>query len=105
MRLLTPEIQSSLPGLYTTERSPLPDRIAHAKLFAPWTNWTWYLLEYDPEDRLCFGYVIGHEREFGVFSLSELEALKGPGGLRIERDLHFRTRPLAQIADLILPKL
>ena len=38
--------------------------------------------------------------ELGSFSLAELAALRLPFGLRIERDLYFRTdRPLSMWAD------
>lgn len=62
----------------------------------PWTNWTWYASEYDPVERLCFGVVLGHERELGYFSIDELEAIRGPGGLTIERDLYWKAKPLKE---------
>jgi len=46
---------------------------------------------------LFFGYVIGHEEEWGYFLLSELESVRGPGGLTIERDLYFKPGPFSQI--------
>jgi hypothetical protein len=91
--LLPPEIAAKLPRLYSQEEKG-EDAIAHLKLFTPWTSWTWWASEYDPEDRLFFGVVEGHEREYGYFSLDELEALRGPGGLRIERDLHWQPKAL-----------
>jgi hypothetical protein len=39
---------------------------------------------------------VGHERELGYFSISELEEIRGPGGHRIERDLYWRPRPLRE---------
>ena len=32
----------------------------------------------------------GHEVEIGSFSLSQLQGIRGPWGLKIERDLHFK---------------
>jgi hypothetical protein len=93
--LIPPEIAAQLPPLYANEGQS-EEAVAHLKLFTPWTNWTWYASEYDPEERLCFGVVIGHERELGYFSIAELEAIRGPGGLRIERDLHWTPRPLKE---------
>lgn len=60
------------------------------------SSWTWYVVEYDPEQRICFALVIGHEREFGYFSLEELEQTRGPMGLPLERDLHFDPKPVAE---------
>ena len=56
-----------------------------AGLAALCTYWTWYGSEYDSKERIFFGVVVGHEREYGNFSLDELEAIRGPGGLTIER--------------------
>ena len=53
------------------------------------------IVEYDPDDRLCFGLVIGHDREMGYFSIEELEQVRGPMRLRVERDLYFEPKPLS----------
>ena len=37
--------------------------------------------------------------EMGYFSLSELETVRGPWGLSIERDLWFEPRPLSQLPE------
>jgi len=93
--LMPSEIAAQLPPLYANDGQS-EDAIAHLKLFTPWTSWTWYASEYDPAERLCFGVVVGHERELGYFSLVELEEIRGPAGLRIERDLHWKPRPLKE---------
>jgi len=87
MKLLTKAIERSLPPLYATENVPAEAKILAVKFFAPWTNWTWYGVEYDPAQRLFFGYVEGLEKEWGYFSLDELESVTGPVGLKIERDM------------------
>ncbi|QDU70159.1 JAB domain-containing protein [Engelhardtia mirabilis] len=92
--LLPDELRAALPRLYATEHTA--DPIVHAKLFTPWAGWTWFITEFDGDDTL-FGLVSGHEVELGYISLAELEALEGPGGLRVERDLHFASRPLSQV--------
>ena len=95
-RALVPdEIARQLPPLYSQEEQG-EHAIAVVKFFTPWTSWTWYASEYDPEKRLCFGVVVGHEREFGYFSLDELEEIRGPGGLIIERDLYWKPKPLKE---------
>lgn len=83
MKLLTKEIENKIPKLHEG------NRVAHVKFFTPWAGWTWYGTEYDPEERVFFGYVEGLEKEWGYFSLDELEQLRGPFGLKIERDMHF----------------
>lgn len=95
MKLLPKHIERVLPPLYSQEDKG-GDAVALVKFFTPWTGWTWYASEYDPDKRLFFGVVIGQEREFGYFSLDELEAIEGPADLRIERDLHWSPRPLKE---------
>lgn len=94
MKLLTAELRRQIPPLYSTEKES--DPTVQAKFFTPWTNWTWYVTEFDGKDRF-FGLVQGHETELGYFSLSELEAIDGPYGLRIERDIHFKPCPLSKV--------
>jgi hypothetical protein len=55
------------------------------------------------DDFLFFGLVDGQEKELGYFRLSELESARGPLGLRIERDLHWRPRALKEIAPEMFP--
>lgn len=93
--LITAEIARQLPPLYSQEEQG-DNALAIVKFFTPWTNWTWYASEYDPEQRLCFGVVVGHERELGYFSIEELEGIKGPAGLTIERDLYWKPKPLKE---------
>src|SRR6185295_7415712 len=80
MQLLPPEIADRLPSLYSQEGQG-ERAIAQVKFFTPWTCWTWYASEYDPVERIFFGVVVGLEREIGSFSLDELQAIRGPGGL------------------------
>ena len=89
MKLLTKEIETKLPKLYETEGIELEDKVLQVKFFTPWSNWTWYGAEYNPETKEFFGYVQGLEDEWGYFNLGELEEIKGPYGLGIERDMYF----------------
>jgi hypothetical protein len=87
MKLLTKELRSTLPPLYEADGDL--DAPVVCKFFTPWAGWTWYAFEFDGEDEF-FGLVDGLEMELGSFSLSELESINGPVGLRVERDLHYR---------------
>ena len=71
------------------------------KFFHPNSHWTWYATEGAPEDEdfIFFGYVVGLEKEWGYFALSELSAARGPLGLPIERDLYFKPKPFSQIKE------
>lgn len=99
MKLLTKEILKKLPPLYGTEGVPLEDKIIQVKFFTPWTNWTWYCVEYDPRKGRFWGLVHGHDKEWGYFMLDELESVNGPFGLKIERDLHYRPRKVKEVTN------
>ena len=92
-KLLTKEILSKVPPLYSQDGKG-ENAIAYAKFFNPCGIGTWYMSEYDPKQNLAFGKAILQETELGYFSLTELEAVKLPFGLSIERDIHFRPTPL-----------
>jgi hypothetical protein len=96
--LLPSNIKEKLPDLYSAEEYGLESK-ALVKFFTPDSNWTWYASEFDGKDTF-FGLVSGFEVELGYFSLSELESVKGPLGLPIERDLHYQPMSLLKLMDL-----
>jgi len=73
------------------------------KLFTPWGNATWLISEIDPQDPdQLFGLCdLGMGcPELGWLSLSEIQSVKGPFGLKIERDLHWSAKKtLVEYAD------
>lgn len=93
-KLLTQAIRKQLPKLYSQENVANP--IVRVKFFNPCGSGTWYATEFDGEDTF-FGLVDLHERELGYFSLSELESIRLPFGLRIERDIHFEPCKLSEV--------
>ena len=120
MKMLTKAIRKAMPELYANEPddSTTVDPQVICKFFTPWAGWTWYALEasavvrdevdgaeYGPvadhegKDVVFWGWVCGHEEELGYFRLSELEGIRGPAGLRIERDMYFVSRPLSEVQE------
>ena len=105
MKLLPKEIREQLPPLYSQDGKG-GKAIVYVKYFTPSSSWTWLATEGEPVldesrneiDYRFFGLVFGHEREFGYFLLSELEEVRGPMGLPIERDLYFKPKTLEEIA-------
>jgi len=94
-------LKESLPKLYSQDGSN--DPTVHIKFFCPWNHWTWFITEGEQQDGdfIFFCYVIGHEREWGYTSLNELKSVTGPGGLQIERDIHFTPKPKSQVAEIL----
>ena len=72
------------------------------KLFKPWGSATWLLTELDDNEDIAFGLCdlgMGYP-ELGTVSLFEIQSLRGPGGLSIERDIHFEgSKPISEYAD------
>jgi len=105
MKLLPKEIREILPPLYAQDGKG-GKAIVYLKMFCPDSNWTWLATEgqavLDSDDKEVdfqfFGLVDGHEKELGYFNLSELEEVRGPMGLPIERDLYWKPKTLAEIA-------
>jgi len=95
--LLDYESREILLPLYSGEEKGL-DALAQVKFFTPDAQWTWYASEFDGED-IFFGLVSGLELEFGYFSLKELQEVKGPMGLPIERDLYFKPKKLRELRE------
>ncbi|MGD8457002.1 MAG: DUF2958 domain-containing protein [Anaerolineales bacterium] len=93
--LLDEETREKLPELYSQEEKGL-DAIAQVKFFTPDAGWSWYGTEFDGED-IFFGLVVGLVTELGYFSLKELEEVRGPMGLPIERDLYFKPQALGKL--------
>ena len=96
MKLITKTIAKKIPPLYAQDGKG-NDATAYVKLFTPDSNWTWYITEMNPETGECFGLVEGLERELGYFSLPELESIRGPFGLAVERDIFFEPTPLSSL--------
>ena len=105
MKLLPPEIRERLPRLGGQDGKS-GKAIAYVKCFSPQGSFTWYITEGSPVrdksnyvvDYALFGLVEGQFKELGFFMLSELESVRGPMGLPIERDLHWKATTLEVIA-------
>jgi len=106
MKLLTDEIRKKLPPLYSQDGKG-GKAVVYVKYFTPSSSWTWLATEGEPVldesgkqevDFKFFGLVEGLEKELGYFLLSELEEVRGPMGLPIERDLYWQPKMLEEIA-------
>ena len=105
MKLLTKEIRENLPPLYAQDGKG-GKAVVYLKLFTPDSGFTWWITEGSPikdesgteVDFHFFGLVEGQFKELGYVSLKELEEVRGPMGLPIERDLHWQPKTLEEIA-------
>ena len=100
MKLLTAELRAQIPPLYSQEHLKLEEKTIYTKFFFPAGNWTWFVTEgeEDEGDFRMFGYVIGFDKEWGYFSLNELESIEIKG-LTVERDLYFQPGSFKEVMD------
>lgn len=103
MKLMTKEIEQRLEKfpLYSQDGKGEEATIV-CKFFCPINSWTWYVLEAERKyngDYEFFGIVInGHgDREYGYFLLSELQAIKLPFRMGIERDIYFTPKKVKDV--------
>ena len=93
-------IRDRIPPLYSQEDVKLEEKTIYTKFFFPAGNWTWFVTEgeEDEGDFRMFGYVIGFDKEWGYFSLNELESIEIKG-LTVERDLYFQPGSFKEVMD------
>ncbi len=98
-KLMTKELGEKIPVLYANENVKDYDAVlAHVKLFTPFSNWTWYITEWNAETGECFGLVEGFETELGYFDLTEMAEATVLGGVpAVERDLYWKPTTLGEI--------
>lgn len=93
MRLLTDEIRQQFRKypLYSQESRGINSTVI-VKYFNPVGSGTWLITEAEEQedgDWLLFGYCHIFCWEWGYISLNELQALRLPFGLTVERDLYI----------------
>lgn len=91
MKLITKQIENVLSKypLYSQDNKG-ENAVAICKFFLQ--GFTWYVLEAQKNgnDYEFFGIVDGLEKEYGYFTLSQLQSIKGRWGLGVERDMYFK---------------
>ena len=100
MRLMTKQLEKRFAKVGSQEL--VKDPVIVAKFFNPIGSGTWYATEYDPTDKMFFGYVSifgDWNDEWGYFSLAELESFTGRFGLGIERDLYWTERKASKVTS------
>ena len=98
MRLMTKELEKRFAEVGSQEK--VKDPVIIAKFFTPFGTGRWYATEYDPVNKMFFGYVSifgGWDDEWGYFSLTELQSGKRTFGTVIERDLYWTEQKIKSV--------
>ena len=103
MNLITKEIEAKLKEnpLYSHDGEGLDAKVV-VKYFNPIGAGTWLITEGEQEedgDWMLYGYCHIFEWEWGYVRLSELEEIKLPFGMTIERDLYLESD--AKVGDCV----
>lgn len=99
--LLTQELRTHLRRNADLSAIAEKDHRPVVKFFTPDAQATWLFTELAPDDDTLFGLCdVGHgSPEIGYASFAEIQSLRGPMRLLVERDRHFRaTKSLSDYA-------
>ena len=95
MKLMTKDIKIKAQKQY--DKGSDMEQMVVAKYFDPMGSWKWFLMNMDKDEDYCWGIVKGHAVEMGSFSMRELEGIKRPFGLGIERDTLFEPMKASKV--------
>ncbi len=97
----TNEELAKVPAFYSSEETPLKEKIIHMHFFIGGCDW--YAAEYSPEEKSFFGFAILNNdlemAEWGYFSLEELSSLK-VSFVEVDRDLHWNPKRACEIEKI-----
>ena len=97
--LLTPVLRRRFAELGPQDYGDEAKEIIAAHYFLPGTGWDWYAIAYDEDGGVpqLFCLVRGQEIELGYVALAELETVRSPLGLVVERDEDWEECTLAEL--------
>lgn len=101
MKLFTKDINQKLFAQYRIGSNLNKQKVV-AKIFNPYGEGRWYLLNSDPNDPDYLWAIVqmGNEVEIGSVSRRELESIRiKPFGLPLERDIYFNERIAMEVLD------
>ena len=94
MKLLTAELKKALTKAGYDNETPI------CKLFTPWGRATWLITGI--EDDILYGYAdlgMGCVEHGSIATIEEMESIRGPFGLKIERDLYWSVKEGVNYSD------
>ncbi len=97
--LLTPALRRRFTELGPQDYGDEASEIVATHLFLPGTGWDWFVVAYDEDGGVpqLFCLVRGQEIELGYVTLAELETVRSPLGLAVERDEDWQECSLAEV--------
>jgi len=91
-----------IPRLYATRKVKAADTVIHTHFFLGGSDW--YVAEYDPHQRLFYGYTILNNdlqnAEWGYISYDELRAIRIRNAFEVDHDLHWEPQKASEIEPI-----
>ncbi|NQU63607.1 MAG: DUF2958 domain-containing protein [SAR324 cluster bacterium] len=83
-----------------SSQSEYDDPWVAARFYNPAGPGVWLLLDYNPETKMAYGFIIGLGYNGpGYISMRELEAIRFAGGFKIKRDYNFEPAELSNFIN------
>ena len=98
MKLLTADLKKKFAK--TGSQQGVEDPKIIARYFFSGCNWAFYATEFDHSTNVFTGIFRYLETEWGTIDLHHLESLKGPFGVKVERDKFFKSVRVSEIRGL-----
>ena len=99
MELITEDMKGQIPRLEMAPDSL--DPMVGVLFHMPMLDWAWYVLEFDGKDEV-FALEERERAKWGFFSLEELQKLRGPFGVRVQRAQQYRPMRLSEARHEVL---
>jgi hypothetical protein len=97
LKLLTKTLEQKLVAAH---KAKAESATVLAKFFTPDAQCSWFITEYDPQNRMFFGFCnLGNDdmAELGYVGRDELERVTGLFGLHVERDICWNPVELSRV--------
>lgn len=95
MKLLTEELMKKFAKIGSQQ--DVEDPIIIARYFVCIANWDFYATEFDPQTNMFTGIFKWLVTEWGTIRLEDLKSMRGPGGLKVERNRFFKSCRMSEL--------
>jgi|APSaa5957512622_1039677.scaffolds.fasta_scaffold221930_1 hypothetical protein len=100
MNLVTQEFEKLMADYPPSSQDECDDPWVAAKFYNPAGPGIWLLMDYNPDTKMAYGFIIGLGYNGpGFISMRELETIRFSDGIKIERDINFEPAELSNFIN------
>ncbi len=78
-------VSDEIPKLYETDGVPLEEKMIYQLYTIPWIGFYWLIAEYDPGDKIAFGYANLNNDQFAEWGYIDINELLENGAILDEK--------------------